>query len=163
VKTATEVIPSFLHESMTRHAISPLFAMRIFVMRGRPLASAGSGGKCSTFPVFSSVIINQTKRILLLDRHSSRGPRRNINKTRHGGTLFLTAKTDRGLLSPLPSLSAYSLFGRAMRGNQRESKAASFTCWRFLRFCCLRSVRRSPDWISPPLISTSPLPIGKEE
>lgn len=36
VNTATDDIPSFLHEEITRQAISPRLAMRILVILGRP-------------------------------------------------------------------------------------------------------------------------------
>jgi hypothetical protein len=48
VNTATLVIPSFLHEEMTRHAISPRFAINTFVILGIPELSVGSGGIFST-------------------------------------------------------------------------------------------------------------------
>ena len=56
MKTATAVIPSFLHEAITRHAISPRFAMRIFVIFGFPWESVGKGGRFNAFPVFCTVI-----------------------------------------------------------------------------------------------------------
>jgi hypothetical protein len=55
---ATAVIPSFLHGAMTRHAISPRFAMRTLVIFGFPWESVGSGGKFNEFPVFCTVILN---------------------------------------------------------------------------------------------------------
>ena len=55
VKTATLVIPSFLHEEITLHAISPRLAMRIFCILGIPCASVGKGGRFSSWPVFSVI------------------------------------------------------------------------------------------------------------
>ena len=55
MKTAILVIPSFLHEEMTRHAISPRFAINTFVILGIPELSVGSGGIFSTWPVFCDI------------------------------------------------------------------------------------------------------------
>jgi hypothetical protein len=55
---ATAVIPSFLHEAMTRHAISPRFATRTLVIFGFPWESVGNGGKFNKFPVFCTVMLN---------------------------------------------------------------------------------------------------------
>jgi hypothetical protein len=55
VKTATLVIPSFLHEEITRQAISPLFAMRTLVTFGLPSESISNGGKFNSWPVFSAI------------------------------------------------------------------------------------------------------------
>jgi hypothetical protein len=52
VKTATVVIPSFLHEAITRHAISPRFAIKTRVIFGLPLSLVGRGGIFRSFPVF---------------------------------------------------------------------------------------------------------------
>lgn len=55
MKTATLVIPSFLHEEMTRHAISPRFAINTLVILGMPEPSVGSGGIFNKWPVFCDI------------------------------------------------------------------------------------------------------------
>ena len=59
VKTATEEIPSFLHEAMTRQAISPRFAINTLFILGRPPLSVGSGGICSSCPVFLNISVGE--------------------------------------------------------------------------------------------------------
>lgn len=56
VKTATDVIPNFLHESITRQAISPRLAIKIFVITGFPEESVGNGGKFNIRPVFCDIL-----------------------------------------------------------------------------------------------------------
>jgi hypothetical protein len=79
VKTATLVIPSFLHEAMTRHAISPRFAINTLVILGMPQLSVGSGGIFNSWPVFCEDMFLQMSSLIregvapfLLDR--LRGP-----------------------------------------------------------------------------------------
>ena len=55
VNTATLVIPSFLHEEMTRHAISPRFAINTLLILGIPELFVGRGGIFSSWPVLGDI------------------------------------------------------------------------------------------------------------